>query len=280
MTSERIMVVKRSGEHEPFSERKVRTSLKRAGADDALIDTIVHRVEGELYDGISTTEIYAQVFALLRELQSTLVSRYDLKRSIMELGPSGFPFEKFVAGVLEAQGFSVAVGQIVQGKCVDHEVDIIAQKGSRHYMIEAKFHNQPGLKSDIKDALYTYARFLDVEQVWVEIAGHRAHLHKAWLVTNTKVTSKVREYAKCADMRVTSWDYPSRASLRLMVEESGLLPVTCLQSFGPEDKAKLIEEGIIFCRDLIERDIPLLSEEEKEKLQRETLDACRGKINP
>ena len=192
MISKRIMVVKRSGEHEPFSERKVRTSLKRAGADDALIDTIVGRVEGELYDGISTREIYAHVFALLRELQSPLVSRYDLKRSIMELGPSGFPFEIFVAGVLESQGFSVAVGQTVQGKCVDHEVDIIAQKGSRHYMIEAKFHNQPGLKSDIKDALYTYARFLDVEQVWVEIAGHRAHLHKAWLVTNTKVTSKVR----------------------------------------------------------------------------------------
>ena len=124
MSTEKIMVVKRSGEHKPFSERKVRTSLKRAGADDALIDTIVSRVEGELYDGISTREIYVHVFGLLRELQSTLVSRYDLKRSIMELGPSGFPFEIFVAGVLEAQGFSVAVGQTVQGKCVDHEVDL------------------------------------------------------------------------------------------------------------------------------------------------------------
>jgi Holliday junction resolvase len=280
MTSEKITVVKRSGEYEPFSERKVRTSLMRAGADDGLIDAIVRRVERELYDGISTREIYAHVFALLRELQSPLVSKYDLKRSIMELGPSGFPFEKFVAGVLQAQGFTVAVGQIVQGKCIDHEVDIIAQKGHRHYMIEAKFHNQPGLKSDIKDALYTYARFLDVEQAWVEIAGHRAHLHQAWLITNTKVTSKVREYAKCAGMRVTSWNYPSRASLRLMVEESGLLPVTSLQSLGPEDKERLIGEGIIFCRELAERDIPFLSRDKMGKARKEALEACRSRVPP
>lgn len=280
MTDERIMVVKRSGEHEPFSERKVRSSLDRAGADEDLIETIVSRVKRKLYDGISTREIYSHVFSLLRELQSPLVSRYDLKRSIMELGPSGFPFEIFVAGVLQARGYAVAVGQIVQGRCIDHEVDVIAQKGPRHYMIEAKFHNQPGLKSDIKDALYTYARFLDVEQAWVEIAGHKAHLHQAWLVTNTKVTSKVREYARCAGMRVTSWNYPSRASLRLMVEESGLLPVTSLQSLNREDKARLIEEGIIFCRELIQQDVDFLTGDQLKQVRREASEACRGKVPP
>jgi len=280
VTSERIMVVKRSGEHEPFSERKVRTSLARAGADDDLIETIVSRVTRELYDGISTREIYSLVFSLLTELQSPVVSRYDLKRAIMELGPSGFPFERFVAGVLEAHGYEVAVSQTVQGKCVDHEVDVIAQRGGKHYMIEAKFHNQPGIKSDIKDALYTYARFLDVEQAWVEIAGHRSHLHQAWLVTNTKVTSKVREYARCAGMRVTSWNYPSRASLRLMVEESGLLPVTCLQSLNREDRARLIEEGIIFCRELAQRDVDFLTGDQLEQVRREALEACRGKVPP
>ena len=278
MMAERITVVKRSGEREPFSERKVRTSLERAGADDDLINTIIKRVKGELYDGISTREIYGHVFALLEQLQSPLVSRYDLKSAIMDLGPSGFPFEIFVAGVLQAQGFTVKVGQTIQGKCIDHEVDIVAQKGSRHFMIETKFHNQPGLKSDIRDAMYTYARFLDVEEAWVEFPDHRAHLHQAWLITNTKVTSRVRDYARCIDMRVTSWDHPSRASLRLMVEKAGLLPVTCLQSLGPEDKARLVEEGIIFCRELAERDIPFLRGEKLRKAREEALEACRGKV--
>jgi Holliday junction resolvase len=276
MTSKKIRVLKRSGEYEPYSENKVRSSLRRAGADEDLIDTIVARVRGELYDGIPTREIYAHVFELLRELQSPVVSRYDLKRAIMELGPSGYPFERFVAGVLEAQGFDVAVGQEVQGKCVDHEVDIIAHKGQMHYMIEAKFHNQPGTKSDTKDALYTYARFLDVAETWVEISGHRGHLHQAWLVTNTKVTSKVREYARCVGMRVTSWNYPSRASLRVMVERSGLLPVTSLQSLDQEEKAKLLEEGILFCRELAQRDVGVLSRDKMERARHEALEACGG----
>jgi len=279
MTSEKIRVLKLSGEYEPFSERKVRSSLTRAGADDELIDTIVARVRGELYDGISTREIYHHVFELLRKLQSSLVSSYSLKRAIMELGPSGFPFERFVAGVLEARGYTVAVDQTVQGRCVDHEVDIIARKGRRHFLIEAKFHNQPGIKSDIKDALYTYARFLDVKEAWVKIAGHRGHLHQPWLITNTKVTSKVREYARCAGMRVTSWDYPSRASLRSVVEESGLLPVTCLQSLGPEDKARLLEEGFIFCRELAARDVAFISRDDLEKARNEALEACKGKMS-
>jgi Holliday junction resolvase len=276
MTGQRIRVLKRSGEYEPYSEGKVRSSLRRAGADEELISRIVDRVRGELYDGISTRKIYAHVFKLLREFQSPLVSRYDLKRAIMELGPSGFPFERFVAGVLEAHGYEVAVGQAVQGRCVNHEVDIIAQRAHRHYMIEAKFHNQPGIKSDIKDALYTYARFLDVEEAWVEIAGHRAHPHQAWLITNTKVTSKVREYARCVGMRVTSWNYPSRASLRLMVEESGLLPVTSLRSLGREDKTKLLAEGVVFSRELAQRDVPFLRPEQLEKARNEALEACKG----
>jgi Holliday junction resolvase len=279
MTSERIRVLKRSGEYEPYSEDKVRSSLRRAGADEELIDTIVARVRGELYDGISTREIYAHVFELLRELQSPVISRYDLKRAIMELGPSGFPFERFVAGVLEAQGFQVAVGQEIQGKCIDHEVDIIARKGQTHYMIEAKFHNQPGIKSDIKDALYTYARFLDLAEAWVEISGQRGHLHQAWLITNTKVTSKVRAYAKCVGMRVTSWNYPSRRSLRAMVERSGLHPVTTLQSLDQEDKAKLLEEGILFCRELVQRDVAFLGRDKMGKARNEAQEACGSEMS-
>jgi len=280
VNSKKIMVVKRSGEYEPFSEGKVRSSLQRAGADEELIETIVSRVKRELHDGISTREIYSHVFSLLRELQSPVVSRYDLKSAIMELGPSGFPFERFVAGVLEVRGYDVAVDQIVQGKCVDHEVDVVAHKGGKHYMIEAKFHNQPGIKSDIKDALYTYARFLDVEEAWVEIAGRRDQFYQAWLVTNTKVTSKVREYASCAGMRVTSWNYPPKDSLRSMVEKSGLHPVTCLQSLDREARARLVEQGIVFCRQLLERDVDFLSRDQLEQVRKEARQACRGEVPP
>jgi Holliday junction resolvase len=274
MASEPILVQKRSGEYEPFSEEKVRSSLHRAGADEELIDKIVDHVRPKLYDGITTKEIYAHVFARLRELRSPVVSKYDLKGAILELGPSGFPFERFVAGILEAHGCEVAVGQIIQGKCVDHEIDVIAQKDDQHFMIEAKFHNLPGMKSDIRDALYTYARFLDVQEAWVEIAGHRQHLHQAWLVTNTKLTSKVKEYAQCVGLKVISWDYPPEGSLRSLIEESGLIPVTCLTTLGDDDKRALVDAGFLFARDLLEQEIDFLPRRIRQRARREAAEVC------
>jgi hypothetical protein len=274
VSSDAIMVLKRSGEYEPFSEDKVRSSLERAGADDDLIDIVVGRVKGELYDGISTKELYRRVYDLLSELERPMASRYDLKNAILQLGPTGFPFERFVAGLLRERGYHVAVGQIVPGKCVEHEVDVVAHKGHEHLMIEAKFHNQPGTKSDIQDALYTYARFLDVEEAWVEVDGREGHLHRAWLVTNTKVTSQVRQYTRCVGMRVTSWDYPYRNGLRDMVDESGLHPVTLLQSLTQQEKARLVDEGVVFCRELIERDVPSLSRKKLVEARDEARRAC------
>jgi Holliday junction resolvase len=276
MVSEPILVQKRSGEHEPFSEEKVRSSLHRAGADEELIDKIVDHVKSKLYDGITTKEIYAHVFARLRELRSPVVSKYDLKGAILELGPSGFPFERFVAGILQAHGYEVAVGRIIQGKCVDHEIDVIAQKDDQHFMIEAKFHNLPGMKSDIRDALYTYARFLDVQEAWVEIAGHRRHLHQAWLVTNTKLTSKVKEYAQCVGLKVISWDYPPEGSLRSLIEESGLIPVTCLTSLGDDDKRALVDAGFLFARDLLEQEIDFLPRRIRQRAGREAAAVCES----
>ncbi len=269
MHREPILVQKRSGEYEPFSEEKVRSSLERAGADQELIDNIVDYVEPKLYDGITTKEIYAHVFARLRELRSSVVSKYDLKGAILRLGPTGFPFERLVAAILEAHGYKVAVGRMIQGKCVEHEIDVIARKDDKHFMIEAKFHNLPGMKSDIKDALYTYARFLDVQKAWVEIEGHRHHFHQGWLVTNTKVTSKVKEYAQCVGLKVISWDYPPEESLRSLIEESALIPVTALTSLTQAQKRRLVEAGLIFARDLLEQRIDILPRSIRQRARRE-----------
>lgn len=279
----RIKVLKASGECEPFSEEKVRSSLKRAGAEKELIEKIIKHLRGELYEGISTRQIYSHVFALLKKFESHLASKYNLKQAIMELGPSGYPFEKFMAGILVYEGYQIEVGQIVQGKCVSHEIDVIAQKdpsiGSgrgKHFMVECKFHNRPGTKSDIQVALYTYARFLDVEKAWVEIAGHKEKFHQAWLVTNTKVTSEVKTYARCVGLKVISWDYPPDFSLRFLIEKSRLYPVTCLNSLNQSEKRKLLENGIVFCRDLIEEKIDFLPPTIAEKVRKEAIKVCQN----
>ena len=63
--------------------QKLRNSLKHSGADEDLVRQIVNTVRNELYQGISTKEIYNRAFALLKKNKSVFASKYKLKRAIM-----------------------------------------------------------------------------------------------------------------------------------------------------------------------------------------------------
>ena len=125
--------MKASGEVTDFSSDKLKESLVRSGADARTVNSIIETVERELYQGISTKEIYNRAFVLLKKHKSIYASKYKLKRAIYELGPTGFPFERFIAAVLKYSGYEVSVGEIMQGKCVTHEIDVIAKKALFHW---------------------------------------------------------------------------------------------------------------------------------------------------
>jgi len=243
-TAHLIQVLKASGEREPFSEEKVRLSLRRAGVGRELAEDVLKIVESELYDGISTREIYRHIFQHLRETGTHLESKYNLKRALMELGPSGYPFEKFFAKVLESEGYQTAVGQQIRGKCVWHEVDVVAEKDGIKQMIEAKFHNENGIKTDVKVALYVYARFLDVSA--------ESGFDEGWLVTNTKLTGDAKTYCECVGLKYVSWDHPEGRSLRELVERTKLYPVTALTTLSSHEKSTLLGEGIVTCKELVD----------------------------
>ncbi|MBI2450463.1 MAG: restriction endonuclease [Candidatus Nealsonbacteria bacterium] len=246
------MIKKASGEMEPFSEDKLRESLKKAQALPEIINEIVEQIVSGLKDGASTSDIYHRAFSLLRKKHRFAAGRYRLKNAIMELGPTGYPFERFVAEILKSQGFSVEVGKIVQGACVTHELDIIAMKNNRHIMVECKFHNQAGIKSDVKTALYVQARFEDLKKRWQVQPGHGEKLHQAWLVTNTKLTSDAIKYANCVGINVIGWSHPPGESLQDLIEESGLHPLTSLTALSLSQKRQLLERGLILCKDILD----------------------------
>lgn len=256
-----IQVRKASGDLEPFSEEKVTSSLLRAGADTALSQQIVAHVKKELYDGIPTRKIYSHIFELLKKEKSPSLGRYNLKQAIMELGPTGYPFEKFVGALLGHNGYQVKTGVEVRGHCVTHEIDVIARKDNQQVMVECKFHNQPGTRSDVKVALYVKARFDDLKATFTQ----------AWLVTNTKLTGDAIQYGECAGMRLIGWSYPSSGSLQDLIENSGLHPVTCLESLSQNQKQTLLSSNIVLCRDIAtaKKDILsslALSDEQKTRL--------------
>ena len=118
-------IKKASGDKEIFDKKKIQKTILKAGASEQFAGKVADKVEKKVYDGISTKKILTTTLDLLKE-KPEVASRYDLKRAIMSLGPSGFPFEKFFAAILENYGYETKVGNFVSGKNVKHEVDIIA----------------------------------------------------------------------------------------------------------------------------------------------------------
>ena len=245
-----IIITKASGEHVTFSSEKLEHSLKRAGASQPVIDAIVQKVIGHLFDGITTKEIYHIAFDLLKNKTTVIAAKYKLKHAIMELGPSGFPFEKYFAEILRHQGFKTQVGEIVKGHCVDHEVDVIAEKGDKHLMIECKFHNQSGYECDVKIPLYIQSRFLDIKQALLKLPEEKTKFHQGWVVTNTKFTLDAIKYGNCVGLHLVGWDYPAKGSLRDQIDKAGLYPLTCLTTLSEEEKSKLLALGIVLSRDI------------------------------
>lgn len=243
-------IIKASGESEAFQKDKLLQSLMRAGATSILAEKVASDVAKGLRNGMSTKHIYKKAHELLRRAARPVAGRYHLKSGIMELGPSGFPFELYVSEILKQIGFEAQVGKIVEGHCVNHEVDVIAQKDDRHFMIECKYHNSPGMVCDVKIPLYIQARFQDVEARWKLIPGHGEKFHQGWVVTNTRFTADAIKYGTCSGLNLVSLDFPQRESLRDMIEETGLYPLTCLSTLTQLEKKALLKKKIVLCRDI------------------------------
>lgn len=238
-----VEVIKASGEKEAFSEKKVLMSIRRAGVPEPLQNEALLHVKEKIYENIPTSEIYHHITEFLEKSPEPFTrAKYSLKNAIMALGPTGFPFEDFVAKILEAMGYTTETRVILQGKCISHEIDVIAVKENEKIMIEAKFHNLPGTKTDSHVAMYTKARFDDVKE--------RHKFTGAWVITNTKATIDAFIFGDCVGLKVIGWSLPEGESLRDIVEKKGLLPITALTSLTHEQHKKLLENHIVLCKEL------------------------------
>src|SRR5690554_1700764 len=247
-----VLIKKYSGEYEAFDVNKLINSLRRSRADEDIIQDIARKVQEQIEEGMTTKKIYQLAFKMLRAKSRVSASKYKLKKALMEMGPTGFPFEKLVGQLLAHEGFATEVGVIVQGNCVQHEVDVIAQKDNIHYMIECKYHSDQGRYCNVRIPLYINSRFLDVEKQWERQKGHGSKLHKGGLYTNTRFTSDALQYGTCVGLLLTSWNYPQGDGLKDRIDKAGLHPLTALTTLTKAEKSKLLDKGIVLCKELHE----------------------------
>jgi len=246
-----VTITKTDGTKELFEEEKLVNSLRRVGVKPQAIEEIVDEVETSMKDGMTTNEIYSKAFTLIRQHSAPLSVKYSIRRAMMELGPDGFPFEKFIARIFKMWGYETLTDQSVLGLCVDHEVDVVAWKGEELAMVEAKFHNEFGMKSDLKVALYVKARFDDISGNSFDFGGKKRKLTERWLATNTKFTDKAIKYGECNHLKLIGWNYPTKGNLHELIEQNGLHPITCLTSLSNQEKKDLVGRDILVCIDLV-----------------------------
>ncbi|NNE02251.1 MAG: ATPase [Eudoraea sp.] len=278
MSNNEIEIRKSSGKSVPFSMDKLRDSLRRSAADDATINEVLSKVKDELYSGITSKEIYNRAFAILKKNKPVFASKYKLKKAIYELGPSGFPFEKFISTLLNYSGYNTQVGKVVFGKCVKHEIDVFAKKNGKVIIIECKFHGEEGRNCNVKVPLYIHSRYSDVRNATYGEKSKFKRPEEGWVVTNTRFTKDAIAYGKCADLYLLSWDYPRDNGLRNRIDRLGLYPITVSTLLTRREKDFLLSRDIVLCRQLHKDKFYLdhmgVSESRKSKILNEVASLC------
>jgi len=258
-------VINSRGEEEPFSFKKVCQSAKRSGASESLARRIAENIQQTIYSGIKTSEIFAKVKNLLQEEDSMAAIRFSLKKAIQKLGPTGFPFEKYIGAIFQSFGFKVKLNQYLPGLCLKYEIDFLAQKDDLLYIGECKYRNllqEKSIHSNI--VLANFARFLDLKDgAFLKQKKFSNFKIKPILVTDAKFTPDAIKFSQCRDMESLGWRYPKDKGLEYFIESQNLYPITILPSLKNYLAEIFVSQNIVLVKDFLELDIFKFSKEEK-----------------
>ncbi|MFA6131112.1 MAG: hypothetical protein WC730_02535 [Patescibacteria group bacterium] len=246
-----MKIQKSTGSIVDYEEEKVLTSILRSGATKAEAEGVVSAIRPIIRDGMTTKELYELVRRELAKMSRGHAGRYSLKKAITALGPTGFPFENYIASILKAYGYRAHVpAEEIQGSCVWHEVDVVAEKDGKRFFAEAKFRSDFQGLVHLKDIMASWSRFLDL--VDGGVVGTCPHFDEAWIFTNGRFTDRSRAFSKCKGMHLTGWNYPEGHTFASMVDYKALYPITVLETIKRQEIEELFKRGILLCRDLVE----------------------------
>jgi len=254
-----IFVTKFDGRKQPFLKSKIVKTCLRMHATYAQAKAVADKIEKEAYDGIPTQKILSMVFAYMKKFKPEIKYQIDLREAISLLRPKP-DFEKFVGLLLESQGYSIEQNLIIPGKCVEHEIDVVARKGDETVYVEVKHHMNHHTYTGLDVFLEANSTFEDLKEGYKE-RKHNINFTKALVVCNTKISEHAKTYADCKGIGYMGWKFPEQRGLESIIEEKKLYPITMLKSLDPKVEVRLGDYGIVLLKQIIE-----LKLEELEKI--------------
>jgi Holliday junction resolvase-like predicted endonuclease len=246
-----MKIIKHSGDIVDYNPEKLKNSLLKSGAGQLVVKDILRQLEQEIFEGMSTKQIYKLAFGLLKKASNSHAARYNLRQAIQLLGPAGFFFEKFVARLFQSEKYEAQTNLTLQGKCVSHEIDVMIEKNNIVAMVECKFHAHREAVSDVKVPMYILSRFNDLKEKSIQLFGKKQPISKCWIVTNNRFSSDAVTFGSCSGLNMLSWDFPLDHNLRTKIDNNHLYPVTCLTTLSLTEKDKLLILDVILVKEII-----------------------------
>jgi hypothetical protein len=245
-----ITVTKADGSTQPYDRGRVLKTCMRMGVSREVADVVADKIEQELYNGIKTRKILHMIFSLLNEYRPVISHMVNLRKALSLLNPQP-DFETYVRTLLSEYGYEVFPNQIVQGKCVEHEIDGLLKKEGETYILEVKHHQNYHTRTDMDPVRIIRAVFEDI------IDGYRQgfndlHIDKAMIVSNTKFSEQAVQYAQCRNIVHLGWNTPQNYDMPTMITEKNLYPITYLKELTRDIRKKLLSSDVLLLQDLID----------------------------
>jgi len=245
-----IYVTKADGSKQPFDKQKIINTCLRLQATPEQAQSIADKIEAKAYDGIPTKKILQMVFQYMKKYRPAIGYQIDLKQAIAMLR-SKPDFEIFVAKLFEAMGYEVDTNLIIQGKCIEHEIDVVAKKGNEIILVEVKHHVNHHTYSGLDVFLQLNSTLEDLKEGY-ESGKNSFKFTKAILICNTKVSDHGRRYALCRGLEFIAWKFPLENGLERLIEEYKLYPITFLKEIERDEAYKLADVGIVTVKQLLD----------------------------
>ncbi len=272
-----------AGETVEFEIGKLESSLRSSGANNHSIKKALQNILPNCFDGITTRELYKMAFDELKKISNSAAARYSLKKALLELGPAGFYFEQWIARVFQNIGYKTETGQLIKGHSVTHEADVIAKKGDKTYWVECKFRNAEDTKISVTTPMYVLSRIKDISNITYNLFGTKTEFTDGWLITNTYFTKDSIAFSEYYGLRLLSWDFPENQSIKNLVDQNALYPITCLTTLDGKQKQKLLEKKCVLVKELFQNQNLLnvleLNQEKKSEILEEARELMTTKIS-
>ena len=244
-----VFVIKADGRKQLFDKEKIIRTCLRIGASREIAEHIANKIEAKVYNGIETRKILKMIFRLLGAYRPSIKHIVDLRKALSLMRPKP-DFERFIQILLSEHGYEVTPNQIIRGKCVEHEVDAVARKNGKAYMVEIKHHYNYHTPTGLDVSRIARAVFEDITEGFA-LGLHNLKIDEAMIICNTKLSNHAKRYTECRGIHHIGWGSPINSDLRIMIQKKKLYPVTYIKGLNKELREKLSNAGIIVLKHLV-----------------------------